>query len=76
MFNIAVMYNRSEGVALDRDELYFWYYLSSMGVLPKEQAESAKKACEILSTKIAPAKLTEIHERARSWAESHPKIHL
>jgi TPR repeat protein len=80
MFNIAMMYNRGECIAHDteelKEELYFWYSLSLEGPLPKENADGARKACEILLTKIAPDKLSQIQERIRKWVETHPVIHL
>lgn len=76
MFNIAMMYNRSEGVPPDSKELYFWFSLCSTVDLPKDQADHARKAIEILNVKLAPESLTEIRERTRQWITTHPPIHF
>lgn len=76
MFNIGSMYTRSQGVSVDPRELYFWYSLCLTYPLPELQANHAKKALDILKTKLAPESITEIQERARRWIETHPKIHF
>jgi TPR repeat protein len=75
MFNIAMMYNRSQGVSIDPSELYFWFSLCSTCPLPELQAKYVKKALQTLHTKLLPESITEIQERARRWIEAHPKLH-
>jgi hypothetical protein len=81
MFNIGMMYNRSQGVSLDPRELYFWFYLCSTYPLPQNQADHVRKAIEKLTSKTSydPTEhelMIEIRERAQQWIKTHPKLHV
>jgi hypothetical protein len=71
LYMVGAMYRDGEGVSQDFAEAYFWLNLSTADPPPGSQKDR-----DAIVAKLSPAKLTEIQDRCRKWAETHPKIHF
>jgi TPR repeat protein len=76
MFNIAMLYNRNEGVAIDPQELYFWFRLCAIPALPDLQRNYAHQALDVLKTKLLPEDIGDVEARIRDWKDTHPETHV
>jgi TPR repeat protein len=68
---VGEMYRDGEGVPQNYEEAYFWLNLSAVDPPPGSPRDR-----DAIAEKLSRAKLAEIQERSRQWAESHPKIHF
>lgn len=71
LYMVGAMYRDGEGVSQDFAEAYFWLNLSAADPPPGSQKDR-----DAVASNLSPAKLTEIQDRCRKWAETHPKIHF
>lgn len=71
-YALGALYLRGQGLPQDYAEAYFWLDLAAAGKLIRSDAEAATRARDQAASRLTPADLSRVQERARKWFEDHP----
>ena len=74
-YTLGLDYDLGQGVPQDYAEAYFWYDLAASGKLESSgvKQEDVAKDRDEAASRLTPADLSRVQERARKWFEAHAK---
>jgi hypothetical protein len=70
--SLGLSYSGGFGVPQDYAEAYFWLDIAAAGNIADKMRRDVVKYQDDAASRLTPADLSQVRERARKWFEEHP----